>query len=61
MNDVNTLKALKLQLEIGKIADVWYECYYEKIKFSQFWQKFVWDKLLLEKMLCTKVTLVHKQ
>ena len=41
----NWQEAFKIQREVDYIADVWYECYYEKIKFSQFWQKNVWDKI----------------
>ena len=39
-------KAWEQQKHLEQTADIAYQCYYEKIKQSQFWQKHNWDKLL---------------
>ena len=33
-------KTIALQCYIFNIADIKYQCYYEKITFSQFWEKY---------------------
>ncbi len=32
------------QRYISEIADIWYQCYWEKITYSEFWKKYVnWE------------------
>lgn len=38
-------KILEIQRLIRRLADVDYECYYEKIDLIQFWQKYLWDRM----------------
>jgi len=50
MTNQNISKALKLQLEIERVADIKYQCYYLKLDEWHFWQKYIWDALKLNKM-----------
>ena len=41
-------EAFKLQREIELIADIDYDIYVSHLKFSQWWQRHVWDKVKTE-------------
>jgi len=38
-------KVLEQQRYLDLKADVWYQCYFEKIDYPDFWQKYLWNHL----------------